>query len=304
MKADKSGAVLQDPQDSEYRVPKQRQEVEVRGHEQASTKASGTYKSMSGMFIQTLWRFLGRFQQQEPAPEPEVDRDIESEIEIKSQRVRHELGERSHFDQSWDELLTGPLTGTPTLPPAAAAPAPPTPPLAPPPPPAPTALPNSSTETKELHVEYHSPVSDVSERESVCETKSETKELHGEHHPPVVIKFGAEPLVASGQGRMELRFRVVGALIGFKYRIVLQEADILVHRVIQQQEISFSPTDDSASNEITAELDIMYSTKTDSIRFAIGVWDAHAGLSEDEALVARKDATFPLLKCEHALTIP
>ena len=136
------------------------------------------------------------------------------------------------------------------------------------------------------------------------EREGEAKELHGEHHPPVVIKFGAEPLVASGQGRMELRFHVVGALIGFKYRIVLQEADILVHRVIQQQEISFSPTDDSASNEITAELDIMYIRhyKTNHIRFGMGVWDAHAGLREDEALIARKDATFPLLKCEHALT--
>jgi hypothetical protein len=295
MKADKSGAVLQDPL---YRVPKERQEVEVRGHEQASTKASGTSKSMSGMVIQTLRRFLGRFQQQEP----EVERDIESEIEMKSQSVRHKPGERSHFDHGWDDLLTGPLTGPPTLPPAAAAPAPPAPPLAPPPSPTPTALPNSSTETKELHVEYHSPVRDMSEREGVCETKSETNELHGEHHPPVAIRFGAEPLVAIGQGRMELRFRVVGALIGFKYRIVLQEADILAHRVIQQQEISFSLIDDSASNEITAELAIMDSTKTELIRFAIGVWDAHAGLREDEALVARKDATFPLLKREHALT--
>ena len=76
----------------------------------------------------------------------------------------------------------------------------------------------------------------------------------------------------------------------------------LVHRVIQQQEISFSPTDDSASNEITAELVMTDSTKTDSTRFAIGVWDAHAGLSEEEALVARKDASFPLFKREHALT--
>ena len=124
------------------------------------------------------------------------------------------------------------------------------------------------------------------------------KELHGEHHPPVAIRFGAEPLVASGQGRMEMRFRVVGALIGFKYRVVLQEVDILVHRVIQQQEISFSLIDDSASNEITAELAIMDSTKTELTRFAIGVWDAHAGLSEEEALVARYDATFHFLKSE------
>jgi hypothetical protein len=155
-------------------------------------------------------------------------------------------------------------------------------------------LPNSGTKTKELHGARHPPVRDVSERER----EREAKELHGEHHPPVAIRFGAEPLVASGQGRMELRFRVVGAVIGFKYRIVLQEADILVHRVIQQQEISFSLIDDSASNEITAELVELDGIKTDLIKFAIGVWDAHAGLSEDEALVARKDATFPRLKSE------
>ena len=160
---------------------------------------------------------------------------------------------------------------------------------------------NSGTKTEDITQELHD--KRHPERTHTIEnTLHRQKELHGEHHPPVAIKFGAEPLVASGQGRMELRFHVVGALIGFKYRIVLQEADILVHRVIQQQEISFSPTDDSASNEITAELVMTDSTKTDSTRFAIGVWDAHAGLSEEEALVARKDASFPLFKREHALT--
>ena len=79
---------------------------------------------------------------------------------------------------------------------------------------------------------------------------------------------------------------------------MLKEVDILVHpgQVIQQQEISFSPTDDPASNEITAE--IVDGTKSVSIRFVIGVWDAHDFLSEDEALVARKDASFPRLKNE------
>ena len=65
----------------------------------------------------------------------------------------------------------------------------------------------------------HPPVRDVSERETV----RETKELHCENHPPVAIKFGAEPLVTSRHGRMQLCFQVEGALIGFKYRIVLKE---------------------------------------------------------------------------------
>ena len=141
----------------------------------------------------------------------------------------------------------------------------------------------------ELRGAHHLPVRDVSKRE----TEREAKKLHGEYHPPVAIQFGAEPLVSNPQGRMELRFHVAGALVGFKYRIVLQEIDILVHRVIQQQEIRFSPIDDSASNEITAELVESDSTKTDRIKFSIGVWDAHAGLSEYEALLARKDSTFP-----------
>jgi hypothetical protein len=97
---------------------------------------------------------------------------------------------------------------------------------------------------------------------SESSASSETTELHGEHHPPVAIKFGAEPLVSRGQGRMELRFHVVGALIGFKYRIVLQEVDIRAHRVIQQQEIRWSLFDDSALNEITAELVKFDITKT------------------------------------------
>jgi hypothetical protein len=48
MKADKSGAILQE-----------RQEGEVCGQEQASNKASESMKSMSGMVIPTLRRFLG-----------------------------------------------------------------------------------------------------------------------------------------------------------------------------------------------------------------------------------------------------
>jgi hypothetical protein len=149
------------------------------------------------------------------------------------------------------------------------------------------------------HIQAHHENCDAA---CVANSGRETEDITQELHPPVASCFGAEPLVASGRGRMEFCFHVVGALVGFKYRIVLLAVDILVHRVIQQQEIRFSPTDDSAFNEITAELDVRDSTKTDSIKFAIGVWDAHAGLSEEEALVARKDATFPLITCEHALT--
>ena len=43
--------------------------------------------------------------------------------------------------------------------------------------------------------------------------------------------------------------------------------------MIQQQEISFSPSDDSASNQITVELVEFDGTKSDSIGFARGVWD-------------------------------
>jgi hypothetical protein len=80
---------------------------------------------------------------------------------------------------------------------------------------------------------------------------------------------------------------------------VLEEVDI---EVIQQQEISFRLIDDSASNEIRAELAIMDSTKTDRFKFLIEVWDTYAGLSEEEALVTRYDASYPILKREHALT--
>ena len=79
---------------------------------------------------------------------------------------------------------------------------------------------------------------------------------------------------------------------------MLEEVDI---EVIQQQEISFRLIDDSASNEIRAELAIMDSTKTDRFKFLIEVWDTYAGLSEEEALVTRHDASYPL-KREHALT--
>ena len=79
---------------------------------------------------------------------------------------------------------------------------------------------------------------------------------------------------------------------------MLEEVDI---EVIQQQEISVRLIDDSASNEIRAELAIMDSTKTDRFKFLIEVWDTYAGLSEEEALVTRHDASYPL-KREHALT--
>ena len=50
---------------------------------------------------------------------------------------------------------------------------------------------------------------------------------------PGVLKIG---LVASRQGRKQLRFQVLGALIGFKYRIVVQHVDVLL-----LQELSCEP---------------------------------------------------------------
>ena len=110
---------------------------------------------------------------------------------------------------------------------------------------------------------------------------------------PGVLKIG---LVASRQGRMQLRFQVLGALIGFKYRIVVQHVDVLL---LQEQEISFSPIDDSAPNVITADLAIVDSTKSDLFRFVIQVFDLQGGLSKEMAMLAARDVSIPLLKREH-----
>ena len=111
---------------------------------------------------------------------------------------------------------------------------------------------NSGTETEDITQELHDK-RHPERTHSIENTLHTKKELHGEHHPPVAIRFGAEPLMASGRGRMELRFHVVGALIGFKYRIVLQEVDAVDNLMIQQKEITFSLFDALCSSEITAE---------------------------------------------------
>ena len=76
----------------------------------------------------------------------------------------------------------------------------------------------------------------VSRLENDVKKYYEQKELHGEHHPPVAIILEVEPLVTSCPGRMQLRFQVLGALIGFKYRIVVQHVDVLL-----LQELSCEP---------------------------------------------------------------
>jgi hypothetical protein len=148
---------------------------------------------------------------------------------------------------------------------------------------------NSEERIKELEAPISRLDNDVKEN---CEQK----ELHGEHHPPVSIILEVEPLVTSCQGRMQLRFQVLGALVDFKYRIVVQHMDVVL---LQWQEISFSPIDDSAPHKITADLAIMESTKSDLFRFVIEVFDQQAGLKEEMAMLATRDVSIPLLKREH-----
>jgi hypothetical protein len=80
---------------------------------------------------------------------------------------------------------------------------------------------NSEERIKELEAPISRLDNDVKEN---CEQK----ELHGEHHPPVSIILEVEPLVTSCQGRMQLRFQVLGALVDFKYRIVVQHMDVVL----------------------------------------------------------------------------
>ena len=124
-------------------------------------------------------------------------------------------------------------------------------------------------------------------------------ELHGDNHPPVTIVFGSSPLVSECVGEMDLSFHVRGAVVGFRYRIVVQELDAQATKVIQQEERSFSPIDDTSANKATVELRII-DIKRDVFRFAIAIEDTYEGLMSTSvgwgALVARKDGSFSLVR--------
>jgi hypothetical protein len=58
--------------------------------------------------------------------------------------------------------------------------------------------------------------------------------MHGEFHPLVTLRVGSTPLVYRGDaGRMELTFKMDGAIPGFTYLVYVHEYDQLNNRVTQ-----------------------------------------------------------------------
>jgi len=132
------------------------------------------------------------------------------------------------------------------------------------------------------------------QQNSTCSTQP--FQQHGDDHPLVTIAFGTDPLVSNRAGEMTLRFYLVGAVVGFRYRIVVQEVSIRTAQVNQQVLSVLSVEDDSsASSKAAVEL-ALFGGQEDNFRFAIAVFDAHEGLTDEEALVARKDGTFTLTR--------
>ena len=130
------------------------------------------------------------------------------------------------------------------------------------------------------------------QQNSTCSTQP--FQQHGDDHPLVTIAFGTDPLVSTRAGEMTLRFHLVGAVVGFRYRIVVQEVSIRTAQVNQQVVSVLSVEDDSsASNEAAVEL-VVFGGQEDNFKFAIAVFDAHEGLTDEEALVARRDGSFPV----------
>ena len=122
--------------------------------------------------------------------------------------------------------------------------------------------------------------------------------LHGENHPPVFVGFASEPLARSGRGRMELRFSVLGAVPGFRYRIMAD--NVRGQRVVQQQELVFGVSHEHSWYDARMEFHIPASSKRgtqgweESYRFAVSVVDMCATLTGEDTLVARKEGTFRL----------
>ena len=68
--------------------------------------------------------------------------------------------------------------------------------------------------------------------------------------------------------------------------------------LLQEQEISLSPIDDSAPNKITADFAIM-TVQSQTFSGAIQIFDLQGDLSEEMAMLAARDVWIPLLKREH-----
>ena len=93
-----------------------------------------------------------------------------------------------------------------------------------------------------------------------------------------------------------MRFHLRGVVVGFRYRIIVQEMRGGTAQVDQQESLVHCVDDDSAaSSEVTVEL-ALYDEFQNDFRFAIVAYDAHEGLTDEEAIVARRDGTFPLVR--------
>ena len=68
--------------------------------------------------------------------------------------------------------------------------------------------------------------------------------------------------------------------------------------LLQEQEISLSPIDNSAPNKITADFAIM-TVQSQTFSGAIQIFDLQGDLSEEMAMLAARDVWIPLLKREH-----
>ena len=119
-------------------------------------------------------------------------------------------------------------------------------------------------------------------------------DIHGDNHPPVSVHFDSEPLEHIAVGRIRLRFSVVGAVPGFKYKIMVDNLQWTADReqhVIQQEELVFSIGDVHSRYHAKMEFDVPTDDQ-DQFRVVVYVVDMCTTLTSEEAIVARRDGTF------------
>ena len=93
-----------------------------------------------------------------------------------------------------------------------------------------------------------------------------------------------------------MRFHLRGVVVGFRCRIIVQESHVGTAKVDQQESLVHCVDDDSpSSSEVSVELSL-YAEFQNDLRFAIVAYDSHEGLTDEEAMVARRDGTFPLVR--------
>jgi len=134
------------------------------------------------------------------------------------------------------------------------------------------------------------------EIESMDEQHGMLSDLHGVNHPLVTISFKSPSIVCHGfnNSKMVVKFNLLGAVPGFRYRLFVQELAPGAGNLIRQHKTLLVVISNTSANEVAIPLAV-FDARQDMFHLIIVVWDALEGLSSQDAYLAYKELVAPFL---------